>query len=536
MGGLLPRRQGARRLRARPPHADHRQHPLLTKVLPLPFGGTSPFRADVVYVSRKVFTNLKWGTKEPVVFRDTELDMVRLRAFGIFTIRVADPQLFVNTLVGSQEGLHAQVEGYLRDVIVSRLNDVLGETLKTILDLPRHYDELGSALKSRVLDDFGKYGVEMTDFFVNAITPPEEVQKLIDERAGMGALGNMQRYMQYKTARAVEAAASNPSGAGEGMGLGLGAGFGVMMPGMIRDAMQGGGGTGGGPGGAAAAGASAAAAAPPATPCPACTTPIPQGAKFCPGCGPSSRQPAPAPPAVRRCPRVPGSVPPAGRRALPRPPPVRAARPRCRRARSSARPAARSPGPRGVGAAETAQRRLRRRACRWPRAGVTRSAGRTPAAAEGAPSRDGAQLCREGHRALAGDHDFGDVRGTRVVLILDGLAEQVAGRSRPRTLLRSWATPLAPRADSSWRRACSNHRLGRTSAPNKVAGASARAWTGSPRRRGRRSHAPLKPRLGQAQARRERRHCSQQDESTPVEKSGQLHSSSFMDSDGRRAL
>jgi len=263
--------------------------PLITKILSIPFGAKSPFRADVVYVSRKVFTNLKWGTKEPVVFRDSELDMVRLRAFGNFTIRIQDAPLFVNTIVGSQGRLATDaIEDYLRSIIVSRLNDVLGETMKTVLDLPRYYDELAAALKTRTSDDFGKYGIELPDFFINSITPPENVQKMIDERAGMGALGNMQNYMQFKTARAVEAAASGEGGgAGQGMGLGLGAGFGMMMPGMIHQAMQG--------GSAGQAGGGTGQAAPPVVPvapCPACSTPMPQGTKFCANCGGKLMTPA----------------------------------------------------------------------------------------------------------------------------------------------------------------------------------------------------------------------------------------------------
>jgi membrane protease subunit (stomatin/prohibitin family) len=120
---------------------------------------------------------------------------------------------------------------------VARLNDLLGETLKTILDLPRYYDELSGALKGRVADDFGKYGVELVDFLIGAITPPEEVQKMIDERAGMGAIGDMNRYMAFKAARAVEAAATNPGETGSIAGLGLGAGIGMMMPQMIAQAM-----------------------------------------------------------------------------------------------------------------------------------------------------------------------------------------------------------------------------------------------------------------------------------------------------------
>jgi membrane protease subunit (stomatin/prohibitin family) len=274
--------------------------PILAKVLSLPFGGKSPFRADVYYVSRKVFTRMKWGTREPVVFRDSELGMVRLRSFGIFTMRVQDPHLFVNTMVGSMGQMSSdEIEGFLKEAIVARLNDVLGENVKTILDLPRLYDELGAALKVRVHDDFAKYGVEVPDFFINSITPPEEVQKLIDERAGMGAVGDMNRYMRYKTARGIEAAASQEGGAGgQGMGLGMGAGFGMMMPGMIRDAMGGGG------------GGAAPVTTPAGPPCTGCKVPMPAGARFCPQCGAAAPVAAACasckaelPPGARFCPQ-----------------------------------------------------------------------------------------------------------------------------------------------------------------------------------------------------------------------------------------
>jgi membrane protease subunit (stomatin/prohibitin family) len=213
--------------------------PLLTKLISLPFGGTSPFQAQVYFVSRQTFTDMKWGTKEPITFRDTELTMVRLRAFGRFSTRVADPGIFIQQLVGTKGRYTADtIEDFLRDICVARLNDLLGETLKTILDLPRYYDELSGGLKGRVADDFGKYGLELVDFLIGAITPPEEVQKMIDERAGMGAIGDMQRYMQFKAARSMEAAANNPGEAGSAAGLGLGAGIGMMMPQMIAQAMN----------------------------------------------------------------------------------------------------------------------------------------------------------------------------------------------------------------------------------------------------------------------------------------------------------
>ncbi len=182
----------------------------------------------------------------------------------------------------------------------------MGETLKTIFDLPRSYDELATAAKARLAEDFAKYGVDLTDFYINSITPPDEVQAKIDERAGMGAVGDMNRYMQFKAAQAIQDAAKAQGGeggaAGAGMGLGLGAGFGAMMPGMIAQSMQaaqqGAGGAGGAaavagvfctncgkpvPGGARFCPGCGTAQA--ASGCPGCGKPVPEGAKFCPSCG-----------------------------------------------------------------------------------------------------------------------------------------------------------------------------------------------------------------------------------------------------------
>ena len=265
--------------------------PLLGKIIGAPFGGESPFRVSVVFVNKRTFIDQKWGTREPVVFRDAELGMVRLRAFGTYAYRIEDSQLFVNTVVGSQ-GLFETVrlQDFYRDVIVSRLNDLMGETLKTIFDLPKYYDELGTAAKARVVEDFSKYGVDLTDFYINSVTPPDEVQEKMDERAAMGAVGDMNTYMQFKAAQAIQDAAQGGGAGGEGgtasagMGLGLGAGFGAMMPGMIAGAMQqaqqGGGGAAAG-----AAAAGAAAQSPGGSFCTECGGSVPSAAKFCPNCG-----------------------------------------------------------------------------------------------------------------------------------------------------------------------------------------------------------------------------------------------------------
>ncbi|MFQ5896895.1 MAG: SPFH domain-containing protein [Candidatus Methylomirabilia bacterium] len=213
--------------------------PILTKVLALPWGFTSPFRAEVLFVNLKVFTNMRWGTKDPVAFKDSQLGLIRLRAFGTFTMQVTQPLLFVNSLVGTQGSFETeQIEDYLREVVVSRLNDFLGDTVDSVLDLPKHYDEMAVAVKTRLTEDFRKYGIELVDFYINRITPPEAVQKMIDERAGMAAVGDLDKFLKFKAAKAMgdAATAGGVLGGGEaaaGMGLGVGAGMGMMIPGML---------------------------------------------------------------------------------------------------------------------------------------------------------------------------------------------------------------------------------------------------------------------------------------------------------------
>jgi membrane protease subunit (stomatin/prohibitin family) len=259
--------------------------PLLGKALNIAvFKGDTPFNAEVMFVNHKIFTNQKWGTREPIPFRDTELQLVRLRAFGIMSFKVEDAQLFVNKIVGTQ-GVYSseQISDFLKGIIIGRLTDFLGENLKSVFDLAQYYDEIGAGTKTRLKDDFAKYGMSLEDFIINAITPPEEVQKKIDERSGMAAMGNLDQYVKYKAAQAMQDAANQPGGggmAGAGMGAGVGLGMGMMMPGMIAGSMQPGTQQ---PGGSPAAAAPAAAAAMIA--CPKCNAQNAQGSKFCSNCG-----------------------------------------------------------------------------------------------------------------------------------------------------------------------------------------------------------------------------------------------------------
>jgi membrane protease subunit (stomatin/prohibitin family) len=219
--------------------------PILTKLLALPWGFKSPFRAEVYFVNMKTFLNQKWGTKDPVAFKDSKLGLVRLRAFGIYTLKIVEPVLFINTVVGTQ-GVYTSemINNYLRDVIVARINDLFGEQLDTIFELPQYYDELAVDIKERLINDFSKYGMELIDFFINSITPPPEVQRMIDERSGLQAVGDLDSFFKFKAAKAMGDAASagGAGGAGAaaagGMGVGVGAGLGMMIPGMLAKSVS----------------------------------------------------------------------------------------------------------------------------------------------------------------------------------------------------------------------------------------------------------------------------------------------------------
>ncbi|MBI5403071.1 MAG: SPFH domain-containing protein [Ignavibacteriae bacterium] len=212
--------------------------PLLTKLISLPFGGTSPFQAQVYFISMKKFIDLRWGTKSPINFRDSELSFVQLRASGKFSIRIKDPRMFMMEIVSTQ-GLFTtnEIEDYLRDGIVSRLNTVLGKNLKTMFELGQFYPQIESGVKSEVTEFFNSMGIELTDLIISGIVPPEEVQEKINERSSMGAVGNLDAYMKFKAAQSLEKAAENEGGGGmAGMGAGMGAG--MMMANMMGQTMQ----------------------------------------------------------------------------------------------------------------------------------------------------------------------------------------------------------------------------------------------------------------------------------------------------------
>ncbi len=204
------------------------------------YGENSPFRAEVYFLSTKLFPNLKWGTPSAIAFRDNELKLVRLRAHGIYSIQISDPMVFLNKVVGT-EGLYFDetVGNYLRNVIVQRVTEVLGQELKTVFDLPTQFNRISLLVRTALADEFKGLGLSLHDFYVNSISLPDDVQSIIDMKSAIAALGNLDEFMKFKAAMALESAAENGnSTAGTAVGVGAGMGLGAMLPQYLQQAMS----------------------------------------------------------------------------------------------------------------------------------------------------------------------------------------------------------------------------------------------------------------------------------------------------------
>lgn len=213
--------------------------PLLGKLIGAPFGGKSPFRCYVYFVATKTFINMGWGTQSPVLFRDADFRMLSLRAHGVYSIRIVKPRTFLNSVVGTKGMEYTyDVRDFFRSVIVSRLNEVLGSEMKSILDLPVQYNTITLKTKEAVAADFEQYGVQLIDLLVQAITPPPEVQDMINRASGVAAQ-DTEKYKAIATADAMRDAAKNPGGtAGVGLGAGMGLGMGLGMAQQVTQSMN----------------------------------------------------------------------------------------------------------------------------------------------------------------------------------------------------------------------------------------------------------------------------------------------------------
>ncbi len=242
--------------------------PIITKLLSIPWGMESPLRAEVYFANMKIFPNLKWGTRDPVAFKDSELGLIRLRAHGVFDIRIAQPVLFINTLVGTMgKYTTKEISAYLKRVIISRFNDYLGKKLDTIFNLPGTYETLSTGLHQKLAEDFSHFGIKLSNLYITSITPPPEVQKTIDDQSRLTVIKDMDKLIKLKAASAMEKAAENQGSAGEGMGIGMG----FMMPAMLNNT--------------ASQSSSQPATTKSTATCPDCKGTIPADCRFCPLCG-----------------------------------------------------------------------------------------------------------------------------------------------------------------------------------------------------------------------------------------------------------
>jgi membrane protease subunit (stomatin/prohibitin family) len=210
--------------------------PILSTLRGWKFGFHSPFKAEVYFVNTRQFTDLKWGTQNPVIVRDPEFGMVRLRAFGAYAARVVDAPKLLRELVGTDPQFRTEeVAEYLRQLIAGRLGGALATAQVPLLDLAAHQEAMGLRLAGALTEDLADVGIAIPKFVIENISVPPEVEAALDKRTQMGIVGDLDRYTKFQAANAIEDAARNPGGgAGEGLGLGLGIAAGQQMAGALR--------------------------------------------------------------------------------------------------------------------------------------------------------------------------------------------------------------------------------------------------------------------------------------------------------------
>ena len=211
--------------------------PVLTTLQNWHHGFQSPFKAEVYFCNARRFTDLKWGTKQPLMLRDSEFGGLRIRAFGTYGVRILDALKFIREIVGT-EGVFTteEISGQLRNLITSRFATIIGSANIPVLDMAANYDQVGEFLTRRISPEFGEYGLELTRILVENISLPPAVSEALDKRTSMGMTGNLDRYLQYQTGASMEAAAQNPGGgASDGVGMGIG----LAMANRMSDNMAG---------------------------------------------------------------------------------------------------------------------------------------------------------------------------------------------------------------------------------------------------------------------------------------------------------
>ncbi len=250
--------------------------PILTYLMNWDKAFKSPFKSDVYYFSTRLQTNQRWGTATPITIRDKEFGAVRMRGYGIYSYKIADPKVFYQKISGTRDLYRVgDLEGQLRNTIVARMTDSFAQSSVPFLDMAANQQALGQKIAENMKPAFADLGLSLETFVVENISLPDELQKVLDQRISMNMIGDMGKFTQYEVAQSIPVAAANEGGGGvAGIGVGLGAG--LTMAQTMMNAMK--------PGEAAAPAAPAAPAVETKF-CVNCGKAIPKSAKFCPECG-----------------------------------------------------------------------------------------------------------------------------------------------------------------------------------------------------------------------------------------------------------
>ena len=254
--------------------------PLLTKLAAWKYNFETPITLDVYYINTKQFTNIKWGTLNPIMMRDPDFGVIRVRGFGAFAFKVDDPAVFLKELFGTNSSFKTEdITGFLKTMLLSALADALGESKISALDLAANTMEINELVKAKIQEKFKEIGLQLTNLFIENMSVPEEVEKALDERAKYGILGDStDTMMKVSAAEAMRSAAKNPGGAGVFMGAGVGMGAGLGMGSYMGSAFAQGN-QNQAQANRARSGANSAAK------CPECGAEVAANAKFCPECG-----------------------------------------------------------------------------------------------------------------------------------------------------------------------------------------------------------------------------------------------------------
>ena len=254
--------------------------PILTYLMNWDKAFKSPFKSDVYYFSTRLQTNQRWGTATPITIRDKEFGAVRMRGYGIYAYKIADPKLFYQKVSGTRDVYQVpDLEGQLRNTIVARMTDSFAQSSVPFLDMAANQAALGQKIVETVKPSFAELGLSLENFVVENLSLPDELQKMLDQRISMNMIGDMGKYTQFQVAQSLPIAAANEGGGGvAGIGVGLGAG--LTMANQMMNAMK--------PGEHAGDGPASPVPAPAAEPtkfCTNCGKQIPRASKFCPECG-----------------------------------------------------------------------------------------------------------------------------------------------------------------------------------------------------------------------------------------------------------